>query len=366
MRSPGDILEPNNLRLVFDGYHAARDLLGALGKDLGFVRALAGAFGPLARRAPPPLPEPLFPESRPLSVPGLAGKRIAVVASGGSGATASLVGVQRAFEDAGIEPAIISACSGSVLFASLWASGLGAEEVARFWLTRRTSDYVDPDLGGVLAAPLRLFRGFGGFLRGDAVERSFDELLHGMRLGQTKVPFSAVVWNIDRNLVEHLSTKETPTLTVARTARVAISIPIFVEPVTLGEHRYGDGGIVDIFPVQPVVDAGVDLVVGTNVYLPTDFTGEDQTGWMERRFSILRASGQLRYALYLELAREHARALGSRLALLHPVPYEEVRGAAFYKQFLDRAAWWRYMRLGYAAARTALERFGQAAPQIAA
>jgi hypothetical protein len=44
--------------------------------------------------------------------------------------------------------------------------------------------------------------------------------------------------------------------------------------------------------------------------------------------------------------------------LLHPVPYDEVRGARFYTSFLDRRSWPRFMRLGYDATREALETLG--------
>jgi NTE family protein len=325
-----EALEPNNLRLVFQAFDAARDLARDLREDLSFVRTAIRGLGPARRHDHPSLPARVFDRPRPLDVAALRGKRIGVVASGGSGATACLVGVQRAFEEAGVEPVVISACSGSMLFASLWAAGLRSDEIASFWLGIDTGDYVDPSWRSLAAAPWRAFRGFGGLLQGDALEATFDERLRGLRLGATKIPLHVVAWNIDRNRVEDLSSVTTPELSVARATRVAISIPIFVDPVRIGDAYYGDGGIVDIFPTQPAIDAGpLDLVIATNTYLPPGFAGEDIGPWKDLRWSILRASGQLRYAVYLELARQHARALGDALVLLEPVPYDEIRGARF-------------------------------------
>ena len=342
-----DLLEPNNLRSVF-----AQDLR----EDLSFARILWRSLGP-ARRRPPPAPAPVFGAARPLDVAGLAGKRIAVVSSGGSGATAALVGVRRAFEDAGLEPVLLSACSGSVLFATLWACGLSAEEIAQFWLAMPTGDYVDPGWGTIARGALHRLRGTTGLLRGEAIERAFRRRLGDRTLGETQIPLAVVVWNIDANRVEYLSTHRTPTLPLARVARIAISIPVMVEPVRLGDAWYGDGGIVDIFPTAPLADvAPIDLVIGTNSYLPENFAGMAIGDWYHQPWSILRASGQLRYAVYLELAREHVRQLGDRLELLHPVPHAEVRGARFYESFFDRGGWPRYMRLGHAAARDALLR----------
>jgi len=358
MVRPSDSLEPNNLRLLFSAYNFARDVAVDLIADGSFALNLARALGPGSRDSHVELHGPVFPRLRRFSVPALEGKRIGLVTSGGSGATASLCGLKRAFEEAGLEVSVISACSGSMLFASLWACGIEAEEIARFWLTLPVRDYLDPDWRALAVAPLRLFRGMGGLLRGDAIEESYDRYLGRRTMAETKVPLHVVVWNIDENRAEYLSSRATPEITIARAARVAISIPLMFEPVRLGKHLYADGGIVDIFPTTPLRhEEPLDVVFGVNCYLPKDFEGEDIGDWYGRSFSVLRASGQLRYATYLELAREHARELGSRLRLLHPVPYAEVRGAKFYESFLDRRSWLRFMRLGHACGRAALEDF---------
>ena len=351
-----DLLEPNNLRSAFGAYNEAQDIVGDLREDLSLLKTLWRSLGPGRSRVPPPAP-PVFSAPEPIAVPELSRRRIAVVASGGSGATASIVGLRRAFEEASIEPVLLSACSGAVLFASLWACGLSAEDIARFWLDMPTSDYVDPDWRGVARGALHRFRSTTGLLRGEAIERSFRRRVGDRTLGQTAIPFAAVVWNIDDNRVEYLSSHRTPDLPVARVARIAISIPIMVAPVQIGAAWYGDGGIVDIFPTAPLADAGpVDLVIGTNSYLPENFTGLSIGDWYHAPWSILRASAQLRYATYLELAREHVRQLGDRLELLHPVPPVDVRGARFYESFLDRQHWPRYMRAGRTAAREVLLR----------
>jgi NTE family protein len=351
-----DLLEPNNLRPVFSMYNAARDLATDLREDFSLVRALWRAFGPARHRTPPP-PAAVFGPPQSFAVPELAGSRIGIVSSGGSGATASLVGVQRAFEEAGLKPAVISACSGSVLFASLWACGLSSDEIARFWLSLPTSDYVDPSWRRLARGALHRFRSTTGILRGEAIEHAFRRVIGDRTLGETAIPFAAVVWNIDANRVEFLSTRRTPELPLARVARIAISIPIMVEPVQIGNAWYGDGGIVDIFPTEPLADEPpLDLVIGTNCYLPEHFAGMAIGDWYHAPWSILRASSQLRYAIYLELARTHVRTLGDRLELLQPVPHTEVRGAHFYEGFLDRTDWPRYMRMGRIVTHEALQR----------
>lgn len=354
-----DLIEPNNLRLIFAAQGWLGDLVRGMKDDAALLRRLLRAVTSPDTGRPLPESDPVFPAVGPLSVPALEGKRVAIAASGGSGATSSLLGVQRAFEEANIQPVMISACSASVLFAALWAAGVDAERAARFWFGLERGDYFDPDWPALRSAALRGFRGFGGLVRGEAIERSFERLLGKMTLGQAKIPLSLVVWNVDLNTVEHFGTHTTPDLTIARAVRVAISIPVFVEPVEIGGHLYGDGGVVDVFPTEALARVEpLDRVFGINNYLPPDLRGDDVSGWRDRSWSIFRASGQLRFSGLYELAREHARALGERLVMVTPTDYREVRGGGFYDVFLDRREWPRFVRQGHDATRAALTCLG--------
>ncbi len=355
-----DLIEPNNLRLFFSGVNGLRDVVQEVRDDSAFARTLVRAALPPWRGRKPRPPGDVFPPLEPFDVRALRGKRVGLVASGGSGALASLCGVRRALEEADVRVVEISACSGANLFASLWALELGADEMAHFWLSLRTKDYVDPDWRGLAGAPLRRFRGWTGILAGDAVERTFRERFGDIAMRDLSIPLHMPVWNVDTNTLEYFGTRETPDLPLATAIRVAISIPIFVRAVRVGDHLYGDGGIVNVFPTRPIVEAGVDVVIGVNCYFPQGFEGENLTGWETSRWSIMQASTQLRSCVHIELAREEARQLGNKLILLNPVPYTDIRGARFYETFLDRARWPEFMQMGRASAREALARFAPA------
>ena len=145
-------------------------------------------------------------------MPALRGLKVAVVISGGSGATSSTVGVQRAFEEAGLEPAALSAASGAVLFAALWACGIDSAAIAQFWLGLHRQDYVDVGWGALVRSAGRAMGGWAGLIRGEALERSVRTLIGSRRLGETRIPFSMPAWNIDRNRVEIFGTRTTPDL----------------------------------------------------------------------------------------------------------------------------------------------------------
>jgi hypothetical protein len=325
-----DALDPNNLRLLFASGWFMEDLVEDLREDLSFARIVGREVFRTADKPPKVDLASVFPKFRERPLRALRGRRIGIVASGGSGATAALCGVKRAFEEAGLEAAAISACSGSMLFCSLWASGLSAQEMAEFWLTLKGSEYMDPGWRQLARAGFRGFRDFGGLMLGEAVERTYRGRLGDLRLGKTRVPLHVVAWNVGRNQLEYLGTRTTPGLAVARAVRAAISIPLFVEPVRIGRHLYGDGGVVSIF-----------------IRLLVDYEKPSTPWWRTstaRRTSAERTSATEAQALRRVLAsgssvvrvfcwRGERAAGGDRLTLFHLVPYE---GAGAHLRELHR------------------------------
>jgi len=110
-----DVIDPYNLKRVLERVNELRHL-AAVSADVSFLRH--------ARRATLPLPVidrpqavdgDVFPPFRARPVEGLRDKRVAIITSGGSGGCVALVGVARAFEEAGVKPELISCCSGSVI-----------------------------------------------------------------------------------------------------------------------------------------------------------------------------------------------------------------------------------------------------------
>ncbi len=129
------------------------------------------------------------------------GQRIALAATGGSGAMASLVGAARAFEEAGLRPALISLCSGSALFAFPWRPG----SVPRKWRPSPSllpQDYIDVDWLQLPRLAPTLGRGLGGIMRGDAIEEAYRRLLGDMTLGDLPMPAYPPIWNVEQNRVE--------------------------------------------------------------------------------------------------------------------------------------------------------------------
>ena len=136
-------LDLYNVLLGF-GWSRVRVELVKATLDPGFLVRARRALFPLPgldRRAP--VSADVFPPLRRRPLRRFEGERIALIAGGGAGACVSLIGVRRAFEEAGIEPELIVSCSGGTIWGSMWAAGMSAQEMADFSLGWHLEDYLD-------------------------------------------------------------------------------------------------------------------------------------------------------------------------------------------------------------------------------
>jgi NTE family protein len=345
------VLDIHRVRQYFNVILRARSAAASVRKDVSFLDTLRRGVVPLPfdRR---PAPGQVFGPLDGASPKPLEG-RVGVVASGGSGALASLIGVAKALEESGTAVSVYSVCSGSALFGFPLGAGMTPDEVAELSISVRPGDFMDVgwrELAGLMPT---LARGWDGIVRGDKLEAFYRAELGDLTLGQLPIPTYAPIWNVEHNQLQFLGPKTYPDMPVAHAIRMAVSMPLLIKPVVHEGLSWCDGGIVDIFPVRPVLDIepAVDTAVAINCYYPHEFRGEDATGWDARPLSIVSAASQVRTSQHVQLAREHLARLRREAVtlLVEPVPYWKVAGTGFYQQFLDNYEWPEFMRAGRAA-----------------
>ena len=355
--SPLDLaLDVFRVRQYFNVLVRGRELLEGVRRDVGFLDEVRRAMVPMGSHRRKPTGSP-FPGRPAMDVPALSG-RVGVVSTGGSGALASLVGVARALEESGTTVAVWSLCSGGAMFGFPVAAGLPAAEVAEMVAAMQPADYIDLSWGDLATAVATAGRGWAGLLRGDRIEAFYRRHLGDRTLGELATPAYAPIWNIETNAVEYLGPRTHPDMPVARAIRMAVSLPLFVQPALMDGRSWCDGGIVDIFPVHPVLDIEppIDTAIAVNAFYPHGFAGEDGTGWERRRLSVVHIGSQVRTSQQVQLARENLARLQQRahVLMLDPVPYRKVYGTGFYRQFVDTSEWPEFMRAGRQAAIAAL------------
>ncbi|HET8953232.1 MAG TPA: patatin-like phospholipase family protein [Solirubrobacteraceae bacterium] len=351
-------LDLYNVLLGFGWARERVELLRATA-DPGFLlRARQALFPlPLVDRPAPTPADPLGPLRR-RPVAGFEGRRVALISGGGAGACVSLIGVRRAFEEAGIEPELISACSGGTIWGAMWAAGLSAREMAAFSLSWRLEDYLDIQWAKVPRYAVSALRGFTGLAKGEAIERTFEERFGVLTAGDLRIPLTSIVYDMDRGEVDYFGTATQPGLRIGRLVRIAIALPAFIEAVEVDGHLYVDGGIIDLLPAEPILrDGGFDHVFAVNFMLPPQLEPQDITGWQDTRMGVLKASRQAEQGFQLEIARRTRAALGDSLTVIDAADHALLRGPAFYDLFIDRSRWPELIRGGYERASRSLDAF---------
>jgi NTE family protein len=354
---PGRLdLDLYNVLLGFGWARERSELIKATIDPSFLLRARSALFPIPVIDRPRAVDADVFPPMRSRPIRTLQSGRVAVIAGGGAGACVSLIGVRRAFEEAGIEPALITACSGGAIWGSMWAAGMTAQEMAEFSLAWHLEDYLDVQWARVPRYVVASLRGFTGLAKGEAIERTFNERFGEVRAGSLRIPLESIVYDMDRGGVDYFGSLSTPQLTVGRLVRIAIALPLFIESVEVDGHLYVDGGIIDLLPAEPILrDESFDHVFAVNFMLPPQFEPEDITGWEDTRMGILKASRQAEQGVQLEFAARLRQALGDRLTIIDAADHRLLRGPAFYDLFIDRSRWPDLIREGYERATKALD-----------
>jgi predicted acylesterase/phospholipase RssA len=308
---------------AFDGLRgAARTAseLASRARDPGFLVNARRTLLPLPVVDRPSRPYGLvFPTSRPRPALALRDKRVALAGGAGGGRTVALIGVARAFEEARVEPALVSACSGSVLWASMWAAGLSAREMADFSMSWRPQDYLGIQWARAPRAMVAAARGFSGIAKGPALESLFDRRLWHMTAGETEFPLRTLVYNLTRRRLETFGTEQTPDLRLGELARIAMAGAS--EPVRVEGNLYVDAARIESQPA---------------------------TRLMLDRFD---------HVFALDVSARHAVRADDRLTPIEPFDDLVSSGMDLYDLFIDRRKWPDMMLAGYRAGRDALSPF---------
>src|SRR3954447_5707704 len=260
---------------------------------------------PLVDRPKPP-PRAVFPSTRARPALALRDKQVAIAGGAGGGRTVALIGVARAFEEARIEPALVSACSGSVLWAAMWAAGLSAREMADFSLSWRPQDYLGIQWARAPRAALAAARGFSGIAKGRAVETLFDQRLWHMTAGETEFELRPLVYNVPGRRLEFFGSKQPPALRRGELARIAVARER--EPVRVEGNLYIDGAAIEPQPATRLMMDRLDHVFALDVSGRGDIRADDRLTPIEP-FDDLVSSGMDLYDLFIDRRRWPDRML---------------------------------------------------------
>lgn len=196
--------------------------------------------------------------------------------SGGGARGAAHIGLLRALEEADWKPQHLVGVSAGAIVAAMYAAGRTPDAMLQF--LRNSSVY-------------RLL-GFGlprkgltsiNYLR----KRLQSELGEDTRFEDLELPLHIGITNLNEGEIELRS--QGPLIDVISASS---AIPFLFKPVEIDGQQYVDGGIISNMPVQPLFDAKVDFIIGSNLMPalnlpPTDLSSIFGIMWRSFDLSII-------------------------------------------------------------------------------
>jgi len=175
------------------------------------------------------------------------------LSSGGARGIAH-VGVLRVLEEARVPIDMIAGTSAGSLFGSLYAAGLGLDQVAEFALSLPQTISLRGGLWDFQIPPR------SGLIWGRRTAQYIDQTLGSRRFEDLRIPMYVVAADI-------LSGKEVvfEAGPVAPAVRASISMIGIFAPARVGEHLLVDGGAINPLPASVLAQRGASIIIGCSV-----------------------------------------------------------------------------------------------------
>ncbi len=226
-----------------------RLFLGAAGASLLSACTVTGfSSSSNGKSAPTPATVLVPPESQPAATP----VRIGLALGGGAARGFAHIGVIKALEAQGIQIDFITGTSAGSVVAALYASGMSGIELNRQALKMDEAMIAD------WALPFGTR--FGGWLKGEALEKYINRLVRQKTIEQMRIPLGIVATDLGSGKPILFRRGNT-----GQAVRASCSIPGVFQPVTISGHQYVDGGLVAPVPVTYVKQMGATFVIAVNI-----------------------------------------------------------------------------------------------------
>lgn len=177
----------------------------------------------------------------------LRSKSIGLVLSGGGVRGMAHVGVIRAMEQFGISAKLVSGSSVGALVAALYANGNSVSDMISFFKETPLFRY---NFLTILKPGLVNTERYINIFKGYFPDNDFATLERELHV---------VATNLQKGEEEFFSTGE-----LIRPLLASAALPPVFTPVTINNCLYGDGGIMNNFPLEPIKNK-VEFMIGSNV-----------------------------------------------------------------------------------------------------
>jgi NTE family protein len=172
--------------------------------------------------------------------------KVGIVLSGGGIRGIAHLGVLKALSGAGMTFQKIAGTSAGSIVGALFAQGHDPHDVLEIFLKTRLIKYLRPSLG----TP--------GLLTLESTKKLFLEYIPHNSFEKLKTPLIITATDFTVGRLEYFSKGELiPAILASST------IPGIFKPISINSHLYVDGGVMNNFPVEPLLD-DCDFIIGSS------------------------------------------------------------------------------------------------------
>jgi NTE family protein len=170
--------------------------------------------------------------------------KIGIVLSGGGIRGIAHLGVLKALQNTGIQISHITGTSAGSIAGSFYAAGIDPQETFNIFMKTRLIRFVRPALGSL------------GLVNLARTEDIFKEYLP-TKIEDLKIPLTICTTNFSEGNVAYFT--EGP---LVRAIHASCCIPGVFKPIMINEQMYVDGGVLNNFPVEPLLNE-CDYIIGS-------------------------------------------------------------------------------------------------------
>lgn len=197
-----------------------------------------------------PLPPP--PPPSVLSVPVKKTPVIGIALGGGAARGFAHIGVLKVLEANQIKPDLIVGTSAGSVIASVYATGISANELHRIAINLDEASITD------WANPFS--NKFGGVIKGDALQNHVNKLVKNKLIDQMEIPLGIVATDLKTGDAILFRRGDT-----GQAVRASSSVPGVFSPTRILNREYVDGGLSSPVPIRFTKQMGADIVIAVNI-----------------------------------------------------------------------------------------------------
>jgi NTE family protein len=269
--------------------------------------------------------------------------RVVAVLSGGGAKAVAHVGAVRALVEAGLAPAHYVATSFGAVIAAALAAGTDAEVLEARLLGAGSPTIARIELLSVVKG---LYADH--ILKAEPLRDLIAQLVGMKGFAERATPLTVTATDLDTGELALFGAGGRMDVPLADALYATCALPLYYAPASIGGHRYADGGLRAVLPLEPARAFPADLVVAVHVGSGFDEPVVKPSTAIPALVRAHGASERIMMAAQVEQAiAAWPRAGAPPLVLVRPVREREATFAAANAR--------RYIEAGYQATKRALE-----------